>query len=125
MKAIIINQPGGTEQLKLAVIKTPSVLPNEVLVKVRAISINPVDVKTRLGRGLYSRLADESPLIPGWDISGTVVETGSAVTEFNAGDEVFGMVNFPGPARLAGAFVDVTVTAALSHSLRGEIALTS
>ena len=35
------------------------------------------------------------------------------------------MVNFPGPARLAGAFVDVTVTAALSHSLRGEIALTS
>ncbi|MGD9556851.1 MAG: NADP-dependent oxidoreductase [Mangrovibacterium sp.] len=105
MKAIIINQPGGTEQLKLAVLKTPSVLPNEVLVKVRAISINPVDVKTRLGRGLYSRLADESPFIPGWDISGTVVETGDSVTELMVGDEVFGMVNFPGHGKAYAEYV--------------------
>lgn len=107
MKAITINQPGGTEQLQLVVLKTPSVLPNEVLVKVRAISINPVDVKTRLGRGLYSRLADENPLIPGWDISGTVVETGNAVAELVIGDEVFGMVNFPGHGKAYAEYVAV------------------
>jgi len=96
MKAIALNQPGGTEELNYVSLDIPSILPHEVLIKVRAISINPVDIKTRSGKGLYSRLADKNPLILGWDISGTVVEAGDALTEFAVGDEVFGMVNFPG-----------------------------
>ena len=105
MKAIVLKQPGGTEELKYVLLDTPSIRPNEVLVRVKAISINPVDVKTRSGRGLYSRLAGKDPLILGWDISGIVIETGDAVTGLIVGDEVFGMVNFPGHGQAYAEYV--------------------
>lgn len=105
MKAITLNKPGGTEELKHVSINIPSILPHEVLIKVKAIGINPVDVKTRSGRGLYSRLTDKNPLVLGWDVSGTVVDTGGSVTEFMVGDEVFGMVNFPGHGQAYAEYV--------------------
>lgn len=96
MKAIILDGFGGTEQLIYTELPEPVIKEEEVLVQVKAISINPVDVKTRQGRGLSGRLKEESPLILGWDISGTVTAAGKAVTNLKTGDEVFGMVNFPG-----------------------------
>lgn len=75
MKVIVLNQPGGTEELNYVSLDIPPIQPHEVLVKVGAISMNPVDIKTRAGKGLHGRLADENPLILGWDISGTVFET--------------------------------------------------
>ncbi len=105
MKAIALNKPGGTEELRYVLLNTPSILPHEVLIHVKAISINPVDIKTRSGRGLYPRLAGRNPLILGWDVSGTIIETGRAVTEFTAGDEVFGMVNFPGHGQAYAEYV--------------------
>jgi NADPH:quinone reductase-like Zn-dependent oxidoreductase len=94
MKAILLNEPGAIDNLKLTEIDTPQIGADEVLVQVKAISINPVDVKSREGKGVYGRIKDQSPLILGWDISGIVTESNSA--DFKVGDEVFGMVNFPG-----------------------------
>lgn len=96
MKAIVLNEAGGTENLVVTDVPMPVIKEGEVLVKVKAIGINPVDIKTRKGLALYNNLKDDQPLILGWDIAGEVVEVGEGVTTFEEGDQVFGMVNFPG-----------------------------
>lgn len=105
MKAFVVNEPGEPESLRLTDLEKPTIKENEVLVKVRAISINPVDTKTREGKALYDTLKTEPPVIPGWDISGEVVEAGKDVKYFKPGDEVFGMVNFPGHGRAYAEYV--------------------
>ncbi|WP_230407053.1 alcohol dehydrogenase catalytic domain-containing protein [Pontibacter cellulosilyticus] len=105
MKAYIVNEPGGVEKLQLQEIDKPAPKAGEVLVKVKAISINPVDVKTREGKALYKQLSEDPPVIPGWDISGVVEAVGEDVMVFKAGDEVFGMVNFPGHGRAYAEYV--------------------
>lgn len=103
MKAIILENPGGTENLKLIEIEKPTIKQDEVLVEVKSVSVNPIDVKTRSGKGAYQKLKDENPLILGWDISGIVVETNSS--KFKLNDEVFGMINFPGHGKAYSEFV--------------------
>ncbi|SUX43407.1 NADP-dependent oxidoreductase [Chryseobacterium indoltheticum] len=103
MKAIILENAGGTENLKLTEIEKPTIKQGEVLVEVKSISINPIDVKTRSGKGAFQKLKDENPLILGWDISGIVVETNSSKLKMN--DEVFGMINFPGHGKAYAQFV--------------------
>ena len=105
MKAIILRGFGGVENLVISELPVPDISDNEVLVRVRAFSINPVDIKTRTGRGLASRLKEYNPVILGWDISGVVTKTGKSVTSFKNGDEVFGMVNFPGHGKAYSEFV--------------------
>ena len=105
MKAIILNEFGGVENLQYIEINKPVIGADEVLVQVKAISINPVDVKTRAGKGVAGRLKDQMPLMLGWDVSGIVSEVGSAVTKFKVGDAVFGMVNFPGHGRAYAEYV--------------------
>jgi len=105
MKAIIIEQPGDVNQLVYTEIEKPVAAATEVLIKVKAISINPVDVKTRAGKGVYGRIKTENPLIIGWDIAGVVESVGTAVTSFKVGDEVFGMVNFPGHGKAYAEYV--------------------
>ncbi|HKO79418.1 MAG TPA: NADP-dependent oxidoreductase [Chitinophagaceae bacterium] len=105
MEVIILENPGGVENLKLADMPIPVPKKDEVLIKVKAISINPVDIKTRTGKSLYDQLKNDPPIILGWDISGTVTETGSAVTQFKTGDEVFGMINFPGHGKAYAEYV--------------------
>ena len=97
MKAYVLNEAGGVENLVLSDIETPSPGPGEVLIKTKAISINPVDVKVRpLEEVLTMIIGEVRPVILGWDIAGTVAEVGQDVTGFEVGDRVFGMVNFPG-----------------------------
>jgi NADPH:quinone reductase-like Zn-dependent oxidoreductase len=103
MKAIILKDFGGVEQLELTELPTPAIGEGEVLVQVKAISLNPVDVKTRAGKGAAEALKGENPMILGWDIAGVVTE--SRAEEFEAGDEVFGMVNFPGHGRAYAEYV--------------------
>jgi NADPH:quinone reductase-like Zn-dependent oxidoreductase len=110
MKAIIVEQPGGIENLKPATVPKPIIKSDEVLVQVKSISINPVDVKTRAGKGMYGRLKDENPVIIGWDISGIVVEKGDEVKAFDIHDEVFGMVNFPGHGKAYAEYVAAPVS---------------
>ena len=105
MKAIILNDFGDANKLVMAELPVPEIKPDEVLVRVKAISINPIDVKTRSGKGLAESLKTEWPLVLGWDISGIVQETGEKVRHFKVGDEVFGMVNFPGHGKAYAEYV--------------------
>jgi NADPH:quinone reductase-like Zn-dependent oxidoreductase len=105
MKAIILRGFGGVENLEYSNIPVPSISDDEVLIKVKAFSINPVDIKTRLGRGQATRLKEFNPIILGWDVSGTVTNTGRSVTSFKIGDDVFGMVNFPGHGKAYAEYV--------------------
>lgn len=106
MKAIILNKPGGVENFIYSEVAQPTIQNDEVLVQIKAISINPVDVKVRQGHGVYQLLKNEQPLILGWDISGIIVEVGSA-TPFKTGDEVFGMVKFPGHGKAYAEYVAI------------------
>lgn len=105
MKAIILKEPGGTEHFSIQEINLPQPKKQEVVVQVQAISINPVDIKTRKGGALFNSLQADPPVILGWDISGTVSATGSEVSRFKAGDEVFGMVYFPGHGKAYAGYV--------------------
>lgn len=110
MKAVVLKDFGNVDNLTIKEIPIPTILANEVLVQVKAISINPVDIKTRTGKALAEKLKGENPLILGWDISGIVTEVGSAVTSFKKGDEVFGMVNFPGHGKAYAEYVAAPAT---------------
>ncbi|BAP31139.1 alcohol dehydrogenase zinc-binding domain protein [Chryseobacterium sp. StRB126] len=106
MRAIVLEQFGGTEHLVEKEIEKPSIKDHEVLVKVKAVSINPVDVKVRSRKApLAESLTQYDPLILGWDISGVIVEAGSEVTSYKVGDEVFGMVNFAGHGKAYAEYV--------------------
>jgi NADPH:quinone reductase-like Zn-dependent oxidoreductase len=105
MKAIILKDFGGTDQLEYADIPVPGIKHHEVLIRSYAIGLNPVDVKTRKGKGQAARLKNEKPMILGWDVSGVVVETGASVSNFKYGDEVFGMINLPGAGKTYAEFV--------------------
>ena len=91
MRAVAIDEFGGTEVLKLVEVPDPVVGPDVVLVRARAAGVNPVDFKIREGR-LASRYPCHFPLIPGWDVAGVVEAVGAAVPEFAEGDEVMGYV---------------------------------
>ncbi|MCH0539490.1 NADP-dependent oxidoreductase [Streptomyces sp. MUM 203J] len=91
MKAISYRRYGGPEVLEYGELPEPKVGPDKVLVKVRAAAVNPVDWKCQAGY-LDTVLPAYFPVIPGWDMSGVVVQPGVAVPEFAAGDEVMGYV---------------------------------
>ncbi|WP_040625685.1 NADP-dependent oxidoreductase [Mucilaginibacter paludis] len=103
MKAIILSEPGSINNLTIREIPLPEINPGEVLIKVKAIGINPVDAKTRSGGGVYKMLSKETSLILGWDISGEIAASRSDV--FKVGDQVFGMVNFPGAGKAYAEYV--------------------
>jgi len=105
MKAIVLEGPGDISHLKFKDIDIPEFGIGEVLINVKALSINPVDTQTRRGSGIYETLKNESPLIIGWDLAGVIVEIGKEVEDFKVGDEVFGMVNFPGHGAAYGEYV--------------------
>ncbi|QHV97470.1 NADP-dependent oxidoreductase [Spirosoma endbachense] len=107
MKAVILKEPGGVDNLILADLPVPAVAPADVLVQVKAISINPVDAFIRASRPLppwFTPKAGE-PVVLGWDISGIITEIGSDATDFKPGDAVFGMVHFPGHGQAYAEYV--------------------
>ncbi|MEV0321828.1 NADP-dependent oxidoreductase [Streptomyces sp. NPDC050658] len=91
MKAISYRSYGGPEVLEYGDVRDPKVGPDSVLVKVRAVSVNPVDWKCREGY-LDTIIDPVFPVIPGWDVAGVVVQPGAAVPEYAVGDEVIGYV---------------------------------
>ncbi len=88
MKAVRIHQYGNADVLQIEEIPIPEIREDEVLIKIHATSINPVDWKVREGH-LKAMNLHNLPLTLGWDVSGTIEKTGSNVTEFNIGDEVY------------------------------------
>jgi len=105
MKAIILKEFGGIENFEAVNIPVPTINAGEVLIKLKSISINPVDFKTRQGKGAAGRTKMELPVILGWDISGIITEAGSDVTGFKPGDEVFSMINFPALGKAYAEYV--------------------
>ncbi len=106
MKAIIIEQAGGIENLLMTEQSIPEIGDSDVLVETRALGINPADTKVKYADEALTQLfGDERPMILGWDIAGTVVATGPKVSSFKIGDQVFGMVNFPGHGKAYAEYV--------------------
>jgi NADPH:quinone reductase-like Zn-dependent oxidoreductase len=89
MKAIVTDDYDGPDGLYLTDRPDPKVAPDHVLVRVRAAGVNPVDWKAASG-GLDAIYETRFPLIPGWDVAGTVEQVGFDATEFAVGDEVMG-----------------------------------
>lgn len=94
MKAVRLHGYGGPEALVYADAPQPSVGAQDVLVRVHAAGINPVDWKTRAGQGVAPRVPADGGIV-GWDVSGTVVARGADAGAFALGDAVYGMVQFP------------------------------
>ncbi|WP_153799686.1 NADP-dependent oxidoreductase [Foetidibacter luteolus] len=108
MKAIVLKETGAPENLVLADVPVPAIKANEVLVQVKAISINPVDAFVRRNQQaldiIYAPRDTVEHVILGWDIAGVVVGTGATVKKFKAGDEVFGNYKFIGQANAYAEF---------------------
>jgi NADPH:quinone reductase-like Zn-dependent oxidoreductase len=101
MHAIRQEVLGGPEVLKLTEVPRPEPGPTEVLVRVAAAGVNPLDWKTRT-RGAF---LDRPPFTVGADVAGVVAALGSGVTRFAVGDRVFGMPRFPGEAAAYAQYV--------------------
>jgi NADPH:quinone reductase-like Zn-dependent oxidoreductase len=101
VRAIQVERFGGPEVMRVADLEQPVPGPGEVLVRVRAAGINPVDWKVRSGSS--GDWFGKPPYVPGWDLAGVVEATGPGVTTLAAGDEVFGMPRFP---KLAGCYAE-------------------
>src|SRR3954452_2246936 len=99
MKAVCVHEFGGPEVLTYEEMPTPSPAEGEVLVRVHAAGVNPPDWYRRGGDATIPAPMRPAPpplpLLLGSDISGTVVALGAGVTEWQEGDEVFGLVRFP------------------------------
>lgn len=89
MKAVRIHTHGGPETLVYEDAPRPTPLTNEVLIRVRAASVNPVDWKIRDGYG-KQMFNHQMPLILGWDVAGTIEAVGPEVDKFQLGDPVYG-----------------------------------
>jgi NADPH:quinone reductase-like Zn-dependent oxidoreductase len=88
MKAAYIKQYGDVDNLIVGDVPKPSISSSQVLIKVKAAGVNPVDFHIRNGM-LEDSGTHELPLVLGWDAAGIVSEVGQHVTDFKLGDEVY------------------------------------
>jgi NADPH:quinone reductase-like Zn-dependent oxidoreductase len=107
MRAIVQNAFGGPEVLELVEVDPPKPIPSEIVVRVRAISINPIEPFIRAGG--FPLLGDP-PFVLGWDVSGVVEHAAPDTWRFQPGDEVYGMPFFP---RAASAYAEIVAAPAL------------
>src|SRR5437870_1493211 len=91
MRAVQIKRYGNEEVVELAEVERPQLGENQLLVKVRASAVNPVDWKIR--EGLGEMFGMKLPLILGCEVAGTVEAAGSTVKDFAGGDEVYGFLS--------------------------------
>jgi NADPH:quinone reductase-like Zn-dependent oxidoreductase len=128
MKAVWIEEYGGPEVMKFGERPEPVPGPRDVVVAVKAASVNPIDWKMRQGM-LRANFALPMPYILGRDLSGVVTAVGAEVTGFKAGDEVYGLAD----AQRGGTFAErVAIDAGLlapkprsvSHIEAASLALT-
>ncbi|MGY3088205.1 NADPH:quinone reductase-like Zn-dependent oxidoreductase [Hymenobacter sp. UYAg731] len=101
MKAVRIHAFGGPEVLQIEETARPVPAADEILIKVYASGVNPVDWVVREGGNDALRAYLTLPLTLGWDAAGVVEALGSAVTGFQIGDAVYGEPNFPGDGSYA------------------------
>ncbi len=104
MRAQIIQQYGDPSAFQFAEVEMPKAADHEVVVRLAATSVNPIDCKTRLGVGPQHKL----PAVLGCDVAGVVTEVGKLVTKFKIGDQVYGCAG--GVPGLNGALADFIAT---------------
>jgi NADPH:quinone reductase-like Zn-dependent oxidoreductase len=102
--AVRIHEFGGPEVLRVEQVPRPVPGPGELLVRVHAAAINPVDTQAR-AHGDRSVAHVRLPYTPGFDLSGVVAEVGAGVTRFAAGDEVFALLDL----RRGGAYAEYAI----------------
>ncbi len=111
MKAAIINRYGAADVFQYTEVEQPSLKSNQMLVKVHASSINPIDWKIRKGM-LKILTGNRFPMILGFDVAGEVVEIGDRVTRFKPGDTIYARLDqVTGGAYAEYAAVSETVAA--------------
>jgi NADPH:quinone reductase-like Zn-dependent oxidoreductase len=88
MKVVLIKKFGGYENLEYTDMEKPNVCEGEVLIRIKAAGVNPVDTKIREGL-LKTRIPGKLPIVLGWDMAGVVVDTGYSARRFIPGDEVY------------------------------------
>jgi len=113
MKAIRIHSHGGSEVLQYEDAPRPKPQAGEVLIRVHAAGVNPIDWKVREGH-MKDFWPHKFPLILGWDLSGVVEELGKGVSRFKIGDEVYSLPDPTGD----GAYADYIVVRESESSLK-------
>jgi len=108
MKAIRFHQYGGPEVLAQVEMQRPKPDHDEVLIKVHAAAVNPIDWKMRAGH-VKEVFPLTFPSTLGWDVSGTIEEAGDNVTQFKRGEEVYALVKGGGYAEYVVASATVVV----------------
>jgi NADPH:quinone reductase-like Zn-dependent oxidoreductase len=116
MQAVVIDHTGGPEVLRLTELPVPRIVSGELLVKVSAAGVNPIDAKTRSGRGV-SYAISQYPAILGGDFSGVVVQTSYTAHPLQPGDAVYGMMSVP---RSQGSYAEYVPVSALSVARRPQ-----
>jgi NADPH:quinone reductase-like Zn-dependent oxidoreductase len=114
MRAIVIGGTGGPEVLTLADIARPFPVSSEFLVKVIAAGVNPIDAKTRAGRGVSDAITSY-PVVLGNDFSGIVVSSPFEAHPIKPGDEVYGVVAVP---RVSGSYAEYVSVQGMSIAKR-------
>ena len=118
MKALVINEFGSSNVFEQKPVPYPRILtPKQVLIKVAASSVNPVDIKIRSGAA--SGIAPEFPAILHGDVAGTIAQIGTGVTKFQIGDQVYGCAG--GVKGTAGALAEYMVADADLLALKPQI----
>jgi NADPH:quinone reductase-like Zn-dependent oxidoreductase len=117
MRALRFGSHGGPEVLEVATVEVPSPAEGEVLVRVWAAGLNPVDTGF-IRHPLPFVTGFTLPGVPGWDVAGTVVSTGPGTEGFSVGDDVFGLSRFP---RLThGTFAEYTTVPAADLAVKPD-----
>ncbi|MFA1773218.1 NADP-dependent oxidoreductase [Rufibacter glacialis] len=94
MRAAYYHEFGGPENIEVGTLKVPELQEGEVLVRVMAAGVNPVDNAVLAG-WLNSKLPVQFPAIPGWDVAGVVEDRGFSARRFHVGDEVYAYARRP------------------------------
>ncbi|MGL5870814.1 MAG: NADP-dependent oxidoreductase [Xenococcaceae cyanobacterium] len=102
MKAIRLHSYGGPELLKYEDVAKPQPQENEVLVRIHAASVNPIDWMMESGQ--YEPMRPQLPYVPGWDFAGKIEAVGSKVTNFQVEDEIYANVGATG-----GGYADYAI----------------
>jgi NADPH:quinone reductase-like Zn-dependent oxidoreductase len=110
MRAITMATTGGPEVLGISEVERPNKVNAEFLVKVIAAGVNPIDAKTRSGKGVSGEIKNY-PAIIGQDFSGIVIESPYEAHPIKPGDEVYGMVMVP---RFGGCYAEYVTVSSLS-----------
>lgn len=110
MRAVSFAAPGAADALAPASVPSPSPVLSEVLVRVVAAGVNPIDAKTRAGAGVSGAIA-AYPAVPGYDFSGIVVRSPYESHPLPPGTAVYGMTAFP---RSGGSYAEYVVAPSLS-----------